>query len=70
MERVFAASALDWTMVRPPELTSRPGTGRCRVREGRLPLFGLTISRADLAEYMVRIVSNPATSRKVIGISR
>src|SRR6266705_1365412 len=32
MERVFEKSALDWTMVRPPELTDKPSTGTYRVR--------------------------------------
>jgi hypothetical protein len=34
MERIFANTALDWTMVRPPELTDRPYTGKYRVQEG------------------------------------
>ena len=49
MEQVFAASDLDWTMVRPPELTDKPYTGKYRVRQGHLPRFGLKISRADVA---------------------
>ncbi len=54
MERIFSQSALDWTMVRPPELTDKPYTGRYRVREGRLPVFGFTISRADVADFMIK----------------
>jgi hypothetical protein len=46
MERIFRDSELDWTMVRPPQLTDKPYTGRYRVREGRLPRFGFKISRA------------------------
>ena len=49
MEQVFAASDLDWTMVRPPELTDKPYTGKYRVRQGHLPRFGLKISRVDVA---------------------
>src|ERR1700676_974746 len=33
MERVFQESVLDWTMVRPPQLTDKPYTGNYRVRE-------------------------------------
>src|SRR5882672_2278544 len=54
MERVFGAGGLDWTMVRPPELTDKPYTGKYRVCEGHLPRFGFTISRADVADFMIR----------------
>jgi putative NADH-flavin reductase len=37
MERIFSESGVDWTMVRPPELTNKPYTGKYRVREGHLP---------------------------------
>jgi len=37
MERIFADTDLNWTMVRPPELTDKPYTGKYRVREGHLP---------------------------------
>ena len=68
MEKVFAESELDWTMVRPPELTDKPYTGKYRVREGHLPLFGFKISRADVANFMLKAVENPAFSRKVVGL--
>jgi putative NADH-flavin reductase len=68
MERVFAESELDWTMVRPPELTDKPYTGKYRVREGQLPLFGFKISRADVAEFMIKAIENRSSVRKVVGI--
>src|SRR5712691_12727553 len=40
MERVLGESELDWTIVRPPELTDKLYTGKYRVREGHLPRFG------------------------------
>ncbi|MCU1273333.1 MAG: hypothetical protein JWO48_764, partial [Bryobacterales bacterium] len=58
MERVFAESELDWTMVRPPGLTDKPYTGKYRVREAHLPRFGFTISRADVADFMLKAVEN------------
>jgi putative NADH-flavin reductase len=69
MERVFGESELGWTMVRPPELTDKPYTGRYRVREGHLPGFGFRISRADVADFMIKAVENRALIRKVVGIS-
>ena len=68
MERVFAESDLDWTMVRPPELTDKPYTGKYRVREGHLPRFGFKISRADVADFMIQVVENRSSIRRVVGI--
>ncbi len=68
MERVFAESDLDWTMVRPPELTDKPYTGKYRVREGHLPRFGFTISRADVADYMIKSTENRSSIREVVGV--
>jgi putative NADH-flavin reductase len=69
MEKVFAESGLDWTMVRPPELTNRPYTGKYRVREEHLPAFGFKISRADVADYMIKAVEHHLSSRKTVGVS-
>ena len=69
MERIFEESELDWTMVRPPELTDKPFTGKYRVREGHLPRFGFKISRADVADFMLNAVENHASTCKIIGIS-
>jgi len=69
MERIFEESDLDWTMVRPPELTDKPYTGRYRVLEGHLPRFGLKISRADVADFMINAAENHSSIRKIVGIS-
>ena len=69
MERAFAASDLDWTMVRPPELTDKPYTGKYRVGEDHLPRFGLKVSRADVADLMIKLAENGASMRKVVGIA-
>jgi putative NADH-flavin reductase len=68
MERIFAGSPLDWTMVRPPQLTDKPYTGRYRMREGHLPGFGFKISRADVADFMIKAAENHFASRKVVGL--
>jgi putative NADH-flavin reductase len=69
MEEVFEKSGLDWTMVRPPELTDKPYTGTYRVREGHLPRFGFKISRADVADFMIKAVENRYSIRKIVGLS-
>jgi putative NADH-flavin reductase len=52
-ERLVAASGLLWTTVKPPRLTS--GTARGRVRSGENLKVGAfaSISRADLARFML-----------------
>jgi putative NADH-flavin reductase len=69
MERIFAESGLDWTMVRPPQLTDKPYTGKYRVGEDRLPVFGFKISRADVADYMIKAAENSLAIRQVVGLS-
>jgi putative NADH-flavin reductase len=68
MEQVFQGSGLDWTMVRPPELTDKPYTGSYRVRVGGLPWFGFKVSRADVADFMLRTIENPSSVRQTIGL--
>ena len=69
MERIFRETDLEWTMVRPPQLTDATYSGKYRVLEGRLPRFGFKISRAHVADYMIRAVENRFAIRKVVGIS-
>ena len=69
MEGIFAKSALDWTMVRPPELTDKPYSGTYRKREGHLPRFGFKISRADVADFMIKTVEDRSSIRKVVGVA-
>jgi len=69
MERIFTNTDLDWTMVRPPELTDKPYTGKYRVREGHLPRFGLKVSRANVADLMIKLAENHGSIRRVVGIA-
>jgi hypothetical protein len=69
LERIFEESSLDWTIVRPPQLTDSPPTGRYRVRIGHLPRFGFKISRADVADYFVKAATEDSLIRKIVGVS-
>jgi putative NADH-flavin reductase len=69
MEEIFERSGLDWTMVRPPQLTDLAYTGKYRVRVGHLPRFGFKISRADVADSMIKAAEDRSTIRKIIGVS-
>ena len=69
MEAIIQKSGHDWTLVRPPRLTDGPKRGRFRVREGHLPGFGFTISRADVAGFMLKTAEDRAFIQKVVGVS-
>jgi len=69
METVIRASELDWTIVRPPQLTDKPYTGKYRVREEHLPRFGFNISRADVADCLIKALENRASVKKILGAS-
>ena len=70
MEPVFPASSLDWTLVRPPQLTEKPHTGKYRLKQAaHLPPIGFKISRLDVADCFLRTVADPASIRKVLGVS-
>jgi putative NADH-flavin reductase len=69
MERVFQESASDWTIVRPPQLTDKARSGKYRVREGHLPLFGFNISRADVADCLIKTLDDRTAVKKILGAS-
>jgi putative NADH-flavin reductase len=69
METTFQKSELEWTLLRPPKLTDREHTREYRMREGHLPRFGFSISRANLADCFLRVLEDDSTSRKIFGVS-
>lgn len=69
MEALVQQCDLDWTIVRPARLTDGPHTGEYRtVVEGNVP-GGSTISRKDLADFMVKQLDNASTFGKAVGIA-
>jgi putative NADH-flavin reductase len=69
MEDVLRDSDLDWTVVRPPRLTDGPLTGTYRTAYGENLRRGLTVSRADVAHFMLRALEQPETAKQAIGIA-
>jgi uncharacterized protein YbjT (DUF2867 family) len=69
MEDALRGSGLDWTVLRPPKLTDKPLTGRYRIACGRNVRGGWSVSRADVADYMLRALDEPQTIGEVIGIA-
>jgi putative NADH-flavin reductase len=57
MEAETRASDLDWTIVRASRLTDGQATGRYQTGSGRHAGRGLSISRADLADYLLSCAS-------------
>ena len=69
MEDILRNSDLDWTVVRPVRLTSKPVTGKYRTAFGQNVRHGLFISRADVAQYMLRALGQPETIGQTVGIA-
>src|SRR5881296_2711836 len=69
MEDLLRDSGLDWTVVRPPQLTNKALTGTYRIAYGQNLRRGLRISRADVAHLMLRVLEQPETIQEVIGIA-
>lgn len=55
---LFAASDLDWTLVRPPRLVDGPASGRVEHAASRSPRR-TTLARADLAAFCVDLLERP-----------
>ncbi len=68
-EREVRASDLDWTIVRPPALTSKPATSKYRTAIDRNLPHGFRVSRADLATCLIALADDPESVRKHIGIA-
>lgn len=64
MEHTVRTSSLDWTLVRPVLLVDRDRTGTYRVRDAATPPRGRTITRADLARFVVDELDQPHWSRR------
>ncbi len=70
MERIVTTSGLDWTIARPPRLTNGALTRAYGVADGRMPPAArLTISRADVADFLLDELEHPAHVRQVIGLA-
>lgn len=64
MEQIVRASSLDWTLVRPVLLVDRDPTGTYRVLDNATPERGRTITRADVAQFIVRELDEQRWSRR------
>jgi NAD(P)H-binding len=65
MERVLAASGLDWTVVRLNRLTDAPARGRIRLSRDQFDK-PTGLSRADVAAALLDIVADDTTVRAAL----
>ncbi|KOV10029.1 hypothetical protein ADK60_39385 [Streptomyces sp. XY431] len=70
MERfLLEDTELDWTLVRAARLTGGRARGRYRTAVGRRLPGAWSISRADLAHYLLAALQEPAARREVVEIA-
>lgn len=64
MEQVVRASSLDWTLVRPTRLVNTPARGEYRIRPDYPPPGLSRIARADVAQFMIRVLTEGSYLRQ------
>lgn len=69
MESEVRSSGLDWVITRPATLTDKPGTGDVRVFSSQSREQARSITRADLAQFLVAQLSNDDHLRQTITIA-
>jgi putative NADH-flavin reductase len=69
MEAHIKASGMRWTIVRPPRFTDGPRTGRYFTAINRPLTHGWHISRADVADYIVTHLADPATYQAMVELA-
>jgi putative NADH-flavin reductase len=70
MEDLVVASGLEWTIVRPPRLTHGPHTGRIASSVDRNVRGSFTISRADLADYVLRATEDEDLAGTAVSVAK
>ena len=68
MEQLVKDSDMDWTIMRPPRLTNKPVTGHYRFAVNGFLKNCLSISRTDLAHFMIHNIHNEKTYKTTIEI--
>lgn len=69
METLVSESNLDWTIVRPPQLTDKPRTGKYQYAVNKQLPAAWTLSRADVADFILKHICDPTTYRGVVEVA-
>lgn len=68
-EQAVRDTALDWTIVRAPQLTDNKAKGSYRTAIERNVTFGIRITRDDLATCLLDLVAEPGTIRTHVNVA-
>jgi putative NADH-flavin reductase len=68
MERLIRESEADWTIIRPPRLTDKPATGKYRWSVNAFLRNCLSISRGDVAHFMLHHIDDTSTFNGIVEI--
>ncbi|WP_083889619.1 NAD(P)H-binding protein [Nocardia pneumoniae] len=68
-EQAVRDSALDWTIVRAPQLTDNAAKGSYRTAVERNVLFGIRITRDDLATCLLDLTADQAAIHKHVNVA-
>jgi putative NADH-flavin reductase len=69
MEGLVRASGTCWTILRPPRFTDGPRTGRYFTAINQRLTHGSLIARADVADFIVRHLDDPATEQAMVELA-
>lgn len=69
MERIVMDSGLDFTIARPPRLTNGRLTGYYAIEDDRMPRGGSTVSRADVAHFLLNELDHRAHVHRMVGMA-
>ena len=69
MEELVKRSSVDWTIVRPPQLSDKPRTGHYQVSCNEHLPAAWAISRADVADYMLNHLTDRATFKTWVEVA-
>lgn len=71
MEKEVVTSGLDWTIVRPTQLTNKPATGHVRYERTSHDFSSgpYSISRADVALTLLDLAENPSDAGVALAVS-
>jgi putative NADH-flavin reductase len=69
MEELVRSSDLDWTLICPPRLTNGAGKGRIRSNTEGTVRGGFSITRADVATYLLAAVADDSVLRRTAVIA-
>jgi putative NADH-flavin reductase len=69
MEELVKRSAVDWTIIRPPQLNNKARTGHYQVSCNEHLPAAWSISRADVADYILRHLADRSTFRTWVEVA-